>query len=296
MGRLRQQPRHHGLQVAASGRSRSSRPSTPISRPCWSISPSWRTSWTACSNPSTADRTPETAAELRARQGAACRPSSTPISKSASAAAARRSPAGWPATCPCSPPPARSWISAAAAANSWPCCSDSGRRPLGLDLSDSMLEEARARGLDCRKADALDFLKDRPAASLDGIFSSQVIEHFQPDYLRRVIAECFRVLRPGARSAAGDHQPPEPFRPEPHLFPRPHPPAAPAPGIHALPAGELGLRGRGDHLTAPNRKGKNCATVDPASPQALPFNDNVDRLNRLLFSPSEYAVKGVKRP
>jgi hypothetical protein len=36
------------------------------------------------------------------------------------------------------------------------------------------------------------------------------------------------------------------------------------------------------------------ATVDPAAPQALPFNDNVDRLNRLLFPPSEYAVKGLK--
>ncbi|MCX6558584.1 MAG: class I SAM-dependent methyltransferase, partial [Candidatus Aminicenantes bacterium] len=72
-----------------------------------------------------------------------------------------------------------------------------GHKGVGIDLSDSMLEIAGEKGLECHKEDALAFLKNRPAASLDGIFSSQVIEHFEPDYLRRVIGESFRVLRPG---------------------------------------------------------------------------------------------------
>jgi O-antigen chain-terminating methyltransferase len=35
-------------------------------------------------------------------------------------------------------------------------------------------------------------------------------------------------------------------------------------------------------------------TIASENPLALPFNDNVDRLNQLLFSACEYAVKGVK--
>jgi hypothetical protein len=35
--------------------------------------------------------------------------------------------------------------------------------------------------------------------------------------------------------------------------------------------------------------------IAPGDPLALPFNDNVDRLNQLLFSACEYAAKGVKQ-
>jgi hypothetical protein len=35
--------------------------------------------------------------------------------------------------------------------------------------------------------------------------------------------------------------------------------------------------------------------IAPENPLALPFNDNVDRLNQLLFSACEYAVKGIKQ-
>ena len=37
-------------------------------------------------------------------------------------------------------------------------------------------------------------------------------------------------------------------------------------------------------FTAPSRKTKSLRAIAPANPLALPFNDNVDRLNQLLFS------------
>ncbi len=172
---------------------------------------------------------------------------------------------------------------------------ESGRRPLGLDLSDSMLEEARSRGLACVKADALDFLKARPDASLDGIFSSQVIEHFEPGYLRRVIAECFRVLRPGAALLLETINPLSLFALSRIYFLDP---------THQRPLHPEYMRyllensGFGDVeiLFGVEPGEEKLAEADPAAPQALPFNENVDRLNRLLFAPSEYAAKGLKPP
>ena len=102
------------------GRSKNWRPNTPTSRPCWSISSSWKTGWTASWNPLTATQ-PRRPQPSCARSRNSFLPSSTPISKSASAAAAREISLRLPNTSPCSPGAGRSWTSAAAAANFWPC-------------------------------------------------------------------------------------------------------------------------------------------------------------------------------
>ena len=172
---------------------------------------------------------------------------------------------------------------------------DSGRRPLGLDLSDSMLEEARGRGLDCVKADALEFLKARAAASLDGVFSSQVIEHFEPGYLRRVVAECFRVLKPEGVLLLETINPLSLFALSRIYFLDP---------THQRPLHPEYMRyllensgfGAVEILYSAEPGEERLAEADPAAPLALPFNQNVDRLNQLLFAASEYAAKGLKPP
>lgn len=170
---------------------------------------------------------------------------------------------------------------------------DGGRRPLGLDLSDSMLEEARARDLPCLKADALEFLKNRPAASLDGVFSSQVIEHFEPEYLRRVVSECFRVLRPGATLLLETINPLSLFAVSRIYFldPTHQRPLHPEYMRYLLESSGFEAV---EILFGPEPDSEKLREADPASAQALPFNENVDRLNRLLFAPSEYAVRGQK--
>jgi O-antigen chain-terminating methyltransferase len=169
----------------------------------------------------------------------------------------------------------------------------SGRRPLGLDLSDSMLEEARQRGLACVKADALEFLEKRPPASLDGIFSSQVIEHFAPGYLRRVVAESFRVLRPGAVLLLETINPLSLFALSRIYFldPTHQRPLHPEYMRYLLEAS--GFRAV-EILYGAEPDAEKLMETDAALPQALAFNTNVDRLNRLLFPSSEYAVKGTK--
>lgn len=170
---------------------------------------------------------------------------------------------------------------------------ESGRRGLGLDLSDSMLEEARARDLPCLKADALEYLQGRPAASLDGVFAAQVIEHLEPDTLRRLVSECFRVLRPDGVVLLETINPLSLFALSRIFFLDPS---------HQRPLHPEYLRyllensgfAAVEILFGAEPAGERLAEADPSAPLARPFNENVDRLNRLLYPPSEYAAKGRK--
>jgi SAM-dependent methyltransferase len=168
-----------------------------------------------------------------------------------------------------------------------------GQQGLGLDLSDSMLEEARAMGLNCLKIDALQFLKSRPGASLDGIFSSQVIEHFQPDYLRRVIGECFRVLRPQGLLLLETINPLSVFALSRIYFldPTHRNPLHPEYMRYLLENSGFSAV---EIIFSAEPEGEKLEEIGLADPLARPINSNVDRLNQLLFSPCEYAVKGVR--
>ena len=68
----------------------------------------------------------------------------------------------------------------------------------GLDLNFEMVEICRARGLDVAHGDALSYLKNLGDESLGGLFAAQVVEHLPPDYLLALLAEAQRTLRPGA--------------------------------------------------------------------------------------------------
>jgi SAM-dependent methyltransferase len=168
-----------------------------------------------------------------------------------------------------------------------------GHKGLGIDLSDSMLEIAAEKGLDCHKADALAFLKERPQASLDGIFSSQVIEHFQPEYLRRLVGEAYRVLRPGSPVLLETINPLSMFALSRIYFldPTHRQPLHPEYMRYLLASSGFSDV---DIIFTAEPENEKLRAIDPGNPLALPFNDNVDRLNHLLFSACEYAVKGVK--
>jgi SAM-dependent methyltransferase len=169
-----------------------------------------------------------------------------------------------------------------------------GQHGLGIDLSESMLEIAREKGLECYKEDALGFLKNRPDASLDGIFSSQVIEHFEPEYLRRVISESFRTLRPGSLLLLETINPLSLFALSRIYFLDPTHRQPLHPEYMRYLLGSSGFSAVEIIFTAEPENEK-LRAIAPENPLALPFNDNVDRLNQLLFSACEYAVKGIKQ-
>jgi SAM-dependent methyltransferase len=66
----------------------------------------------------------------------------------------------------------------------------------GVELDERLVAACRARGLDVAHMDAFDFLTQQPDASLDVIFSAQVIEHVDPRRLPELVDLSRRKLRP----------------------------------------------------------------------------------------------------
>ena len=76
---------------------------------------------------------------------------------------------------------------------------DEGIAARGVDLNAEAVERCRERGLEAARADALAYLRALADESIGGLFSAQVVEHLEADYLMQVLGNAQRVLRPGSR-------------------------------------------------------------------------------------------------
>lgn len=69
----------------------------------------------------------------------------------------------------------------------------------GVDGNAEAVERCREQGLDATRADALGHLRTLADESIGGLFSSQVVEHLEAEYLQRLLGEARRTLRPDSR-------------------------------------------------------------------------------------------------
>ena len=76
---------------------------------------------------------------------------------------------------------------------------ESGVHARGLDINAEMIEECQTRGLTAEVGDALTFLQQQDDYSLGGLFAAQVVEHLEPHYLVRLLAIASQKLRPGSK-------------------------------------------------------------------------------------------------
>ena len=173
----------------------------------------------------------------------------------------------------------------------------------GLDINHEMVELCRARGLNVDEDDGLAYLEGLPDASLGGLFAAQVVEHFQPGYLTRLLDVAFMKLRPGSRivletlnpacwSAFFDSY----IRDVTHAWPL-HPETL---KYLVTGAGFQRIDVRFLAPYAPENKLQPVAIAKDTTPSAVEramidtVNANVDRLNSQLFSNRDYAVIGER--
>jgi SAM-dependent methyltransferase len=163
----------------------------------------------------------------------------------------------------------------------------------GVEGNGSVVQNCRDRGLEVVHGDLVAFLRAEPAGTLGGVFAAQVAEHLPPAVLGQMLKEAHRALRPGGllvletvnpRSVVGflevynrDLTHERPLHPDTLSF---------------LAAAQ----GFTDVRVEPR------SPVDPSSrlqaipPDGLPervatlLNENVERLNGLLYGPLEYAL------
>jgi SAM-dependent methyltransferase len=75
---------------------------------------------------------------------------------------------------------------------------EAGITARGVDLNDEMVAICRDRGLEATATDALTYLRAQPDGSLGGLFGAQIVEHLEPDYLIRLLETAYHKLRPGS--------------------------------------------------------------------------------------------------
>jgi len=156
-----------------------------------------------------------------------------------------------------------------------------------------VVRECRELGLDVVEGDVVDFLRAQAAGSLGGVFAAQVAKHLSPVRLVALLAEAHRALRPGGlllletvnpRSVTGylevygrDLVHERPLHPDALLF----------------LAGAAGFTDARVEMGTPVSAESQLRPV-PAEglpqPAADALNENVARLNALLYGHLEYAL------
>jgi O-antigen chain-terminating methyltransferase len=180
----------------------------------------------------------------------------------------------------------------------------------GVDLNDEMAALCRERGLEAVSGDALQYLDAQPDGSLGGLFAAQVVEHLEPGYLMRLLETAYHKLRPGSKIVLETINPAcwyaffsSYIRDITHVRPL-HPDtlqylvvasgfqrveirySAPFPDeskLQSLP-------------TASPAGHHDAAAVPPGGTPdlAVVFNENVRKLNSLLFTYLDYAAVGER--
>ena len=170
----------------------------------------------------------------------------------------------------------------------------------GVDLNPDMVELCRTAGFTAAEADALAYLNGLPDASLGGLFASQLVEHLQPGYLVRLLETAFHKLKPGAKIVLETINPAcwaaffsAYLRDITHVQPV-HPET-----LSYLTAAS-GFANVNIRYSAPFADAEKLQVVtEPGDSPALraaigTYNENVERLNNLMFTYRDYAVVGER--
>lgn len=173
----------------------------------------------------------------------------------------------------------------------------------GLDSNHEMVEVCRERGLEVSRGDALDYLESLPDAALGGLIAIQVVEHFPPPYLVRMLDVAYHKLRPGSRLVLETLNPASwiaffdaYIRDITHAWPL-HPDTLKylvvASGYQRVDVRFLSpvpVDAQLQPIHVPSADAVPLAIANLVQP----FNDNTAKLNGLLFGPTDYAIVGER--
>lgn len=169
-----------------------------------------------------------------------------------------------------------------------------GLEGFGVDGNAQMVDICLEKGLNCAKGDLLEVLSGWPDGSLDGIFSSQVIEHLPPAYLKKMIELSRAKLAPGGIILLETINPTSVFALVQIYF---------LDLTHQRPVHPQALKFLLESSGFDDVEINYSAALGEERLQALPAGDesasilnrDIDRLNDLLYAPTNYAAIGRKK-
>ncbi|MBM3284247.1 MAG: class I SAM-dependent methyltransferase [Candidatus Aminicenantes bacterium] len=159
----------------------------------------------------------------------------------------------------------------------------------GVDSNSQMVEACLDKGLRCHKGDLLEWLEGRPDGSLDGIFSSQVIEHLEPSTLKKLVETGYKKLAPSGIFILETINPASVFALVEIYFldlshQRPIHPRALQFLLEATGFEDVEIK------YAETLEREKLETLPGTDGLAVSLNQNLDRLNALLYAPPNYAA------
>jgi SAM-dependent methyltransferase len=171
---------------------------------------------------------------------------------------------------------------------------ENGTDAEGIDVNEQMIEVCRDKGLTCQKGDILETLIKCEDNSLGGIFSSQVIEHLPPKYLKRMIELAYFKLAPGSYLVLETLNPASVFALVQIYF---------LDLTHQKPIHPQTLKFIMETSGFEDVEIRYSATLEGEQLQTLPgadetvsiLNKNIDNLNKLLYAAPNYAAVGIKK-
>jgi O-antigen chain-terminating methyltransferase len=164
----------------------------------------------------------------------------------------------------------------------------------GIDINEQMVSICQDKGLTCRKGDILELLTEYANGELGGIFSSQVIEHLPPPYLKRLLEVAFVKLETSAPIILETINPTSVFALVQiyHLDISHKQPIHPQALKYLLESS--GFEDVKIQYSSPLEE-EMLKILPGADEQSALLNQNIDSLNKLLYAPPNYAAIGYKR-
>lgn len=164
----------------------------------------------------------------------------------------------------------------------------------GIDINEQMVSICQDKGLICRRGDILERLAEHGDGSLGGIFSSQVIEHLTPDYLKRMLEIAYVKLEPSSPIVLETINPASVFALVQiyHLDISHKQPIHPQALKYLLESS--GFADVQIKYSEPLEE-EMLKTLPGADERTALLNANIDSLNNLLFAPPNYAAIGYKK-
>jgi SAM-dependent methyltransferase len=171
---------------------------------------------------------------------------------------------------------------------------EAGIEAAGVDANGLMTDICSEKGLRCERGDLLEKLVERRDGSLGGIFSSQVIEHLSPRYLKKLIEVCRQKLAPEGVLVIETVNPLSVFAlVQVYYLDLSHRnPIHPQALKFMLEAS--GFEDVEIKYSAPLER-ERLQTLAGADDRTAVLNRNIDSLNELLFAPVNYAAVARKR-
>ncbi|MBW1711830.1 MAG: class I SAM-dependent methyltransferase [Deltaproteobacteria bacterium] len=164
----------------------------------------------------------------------------------------------------------------------------------GVDSNPEMVSEAQARGVKAERTEGIGHLQSLAQASLGGLFLAQVIEHLNLAQLTALLEAAFKALAPGGVILAETINPQSliTFASAFYLDPTHRRPIHPEAARFLLES--AGFKGVSVIPVNPVPEEIKLRPVSRFLPGARAMNDNINRLNGLLFGDLDYAIVGKR--